>query len=59
MLNGSPEAERELQELRRSYEPYVIGLSKRLVMPAPPWRHVGAVKDNWQTSPRGQIGAHL
>ena len=38
-LNGSLDAQRELVELRRSYEPYVLGLSNRLMVPVPPWRH--------------------
>ena len=40
-LNGSLDAQRELVELRRSYEPYVLGLSSRLMLPVPPWRHAG------------------
>jgi hypothetical protein len=55
----SPEADRRLLELRRSYEPYVNGLARALMMPAPPWWHANPVKDNWQVSPKGVGGAHL
>ena len=33
----SPEADSHLLELRRSYEPYISALARRLMMPAPPW----------------------
>jgi hypothetical protein len=49
----------ELAELRRSYEPYVVALSTRLMMPRPPWRHATAVRHNWRTSPPRDGGAHL
>ena len=49
----------ELAELRRSYEPYVVALSNRLVMSTPPWRHATAVRHNWHTTPRLDGGAHL
>ena len=55
----SPEADRHLLELRRSYEPYLSGLARTLMMPTPPWRHARAVKDNWQSSPKAAGGAHL
>jgi hypothetical protein len=55
----SPEADRRLADLRRSYEPYVIGLARSLMMSAPPWWHREAVRDNWQVSPKGASGAHL
>jgi hypothetical protein len=37
-LNASAEADRELAELRKSYEPYIASLSNRLMMPLPRWR---------------------
>jgi hypothetical protein len=55
----SPEADRRLLTLRRSYEPYVSGLARALMMPTPPWWHRHAVRDNWQVSPRGAGEAHL
>jgi hypothetical protein len=48
----SPEADRRLAELRRSYEPYVLGLSAQLKTAAPAWWHETPTRDNWQTSPR-------
>jgi len=48
----SGDADARLAELRRSYEPFVVGLSRMLMMPAPPWRREGHVRDNWQTSPK-------
>jgi hypothetical protein len=55
----SPEADRRLRELRRSYDPYISGLARWLMMPAPPWLHPEGVKDNWQSSPRSDGSAHL
>jgi hypothetical protein len=55
----SIEADRHLLTLRRSYEPYISALARRLMMPAPSWSHRQGVKDNWQTSPRGAAEAHL
>src|SRR5258708_11487829 len=53
------EAAGHLTELRQSYEPYVVALSNRLMMPMPPWRHVTAPRYNWRTNPRRDGGAHL
>jgi hypothetical protein len=58
-LNRSCKADRELAELRRSYEPYIAGLAKRLMMPIPSWRAVSRQPDNWQTNPAGDGGPHL
>jgi hypothetical protein len=55
----SAPADGRLLELRRSYEPYISGLSRALLMPTPNWFHAKAVKDNWQASPKGAVGAHL
>jgi hypothetical protein len=55
----SPDADRRLLELRRSYEPYVNGLARSLLMPTPLWWRQRPSKDNWQTSPKGAAGAHL
>jgi len=54
----SAEATLRLTELRRSYEPYILGLSHRLLMPAPSWLRRTPIKDNWQTSPKGAADAH-
>lgn len=53
--NGCPiradaEAAARVDELRRMYEPYAFGLSKRLAMPLPAWLGVEGARDNWQKS---------
>jgi hypothetical protein len=58
-LNHSCEAECELTALRKSYEPYVTGLSDYLMMPIPRWRRVSPEPDNWQTEPASDGGPHL
>jgi len=57
--NDSPDADAELERLRRSYEPYVAALSNRFLMPLPPWRHASGVRFNWHTSPKRDGGPHL
>jgi len=57
--NRSPEADAQLAELRRSYEPFVIGLGRWLMMPVPSWSRSGSLRDNWQTSPKHDGGPHL
>ena len=42
----SPEADQQLLNLRRSYEPFVCGLARALMMPTPPWWHRYPVRDN-------------
>jgi len=48
----SPEADARLRELRQSYEPFVAGLGRLLMMPLPRWWRERPARDNWQTSPR-------
>ena len=55
----SADADARLAEMRRSYEPFVIGLSRLLMAPVPPWWRRHPAKDNWQTSPRLDGGPHL
>jgi Ion channel len=54
----SAAASARLRELRRSYEPFVTGISRALMMPLPAWWHEQPGRDNWQTSPR-RDDAHL
>jgi hypothetical protein len=54
----SPETDRRLTDLRRSYEPYVSGLARSLMMPLPSWSHRPHKRDNWQSSPKS-ARAHL
>jgi ion channel len=58
-LNASAEADRELAELRKSYEPYIASLSNRLMMPLPCWRPALQGPDNWQTNPARDGGPHF
>jgi hypothetical protein len=53
------DADRRLLELRRQYEPYLIGLARTLMMTTPPWSHHGAARDNWRASPRTVAAGHL
>jgi hypothetical protein len=53
---GAGGRERKLSHLREMYEPYVNGLSNRLVMPLPPWTVKESV-DNWRTSAWGRISS--
>jgi len=38
----------KLAKLRGGYEPYVIGLSRRLLMPLPDWTAPEGALDSWQ-----------
>lgn len=58
-LDASSAADARLAEIRRSYEPYVGGLSRLLIAPLPRWMHEDPVRDNWETSPKRDGGAHL
>jgi hypothetical protein len=58
-LARSPEADRQLLNLRRSYDPYLNGLARALMMPTAPWWHRHAGRDNWRVSPRRAGEAHL
>ena len=40
----------QLREMRRMYEPYLNGLSQRLLMPLSPWMLAHESFDNWQRS---------
>src|SRR5262245_40362621 len=51
-LERSAAADRQLSEMRRSYEPYILGLAETLLMSAAHWWRPVPRKDNWQTSPK-------
>jgi hypothetical protein len=53
-LQEGAEVDRRLNELRRSYEPYVYALSKRLRLSVPPWISESGRADNWQVSAWGK-----
>jgi hypothetical protein len=53
-LQEGAEANRRLNELRRTYEPYVHAMSKRLRLSLPPWISESGRADNWQVSAWGR-----
>ncbi len=53
-LREGPDVDKRLEELRRSYEPYVYALSQRLFLPLPPWISEASKADNWQISAWGK-----
>ncbi len=54
-LREGPDADRELSELRRIYEPYVYSLSRYFCVELPPWMPAGRSPDNWQVSVWGSV----
>jgi hypothetical protein len=50
-VSDKPETWERLADLRIVYEPYLHGLSRRLLMQLPPWIHSERHKDNWQGGP--------
>jgi hypothetical protein len=49
-LQPEPASERRFHELRDMYEPHVFALSRRLLMPLPPWVPAAAVHENWNAT---------
>ncbi len=49
-LLDTPEADRDLTELRGLYEPYVNALGDFFLFTLPPWQGDPLSQDNWQTS---------
>jgi len=49
--------DRKLRELREMYEPYLNGLSKRLLMPIPSWGVGAKFVENWKRSAWGKISS--
>lgn len=49
-LREGADADEQLAQLRRMYEPYVASLAEHLAMPLSPWIHERDAVDNWQTS---------
>jgi hypothetical protein len=50
--------DRKLIELREMYEPYLVGLSKRLMMPLPSWGVGSTFVENWKRSAWGRISSN-
>ncbi len=47
----------KLNELRKMYEPYLNGLSRRLLMPLPSWGVGASYVENWKRSAWGKISS--
>jgi hypothetical protein len=60
-LSGPTGAEDALRKLRSTYEPFLEGLARRLLLTVPPLISEGDAPDNWQRSawmkPAPGIGA--
>jgi hypothetical protein len=52
-LHAGAGADEKLAELQRMYEPYVVALSRHLLMPLPSWRAGAALHENWRTTAWG------
>lgn len=50
-FDEASQVERRLSELRAMYEPFAVGLSRRLLFNLPPLLATTEPVDNWQTSP--------
>jgi hypothetical protein len=53
--NCSEAGDAKLNELRKMYEPYLNGLSLRLLMPIPSWGAGAQFEENWKRSAWGRI----
>jgi len=49
-LQSGDAADTELADIRATYEPFVIALSRRFLFPLPPWVADPSAVDNWVTS---------
>ncbi len=58
-LRDGNEANAQLTDLRRMYEPYVFALANHLSLPLPPWIPATKGKDNWQTTAWAQTAGLL
>jgi len=47
-LRAGAEVDAKLAELRRQYEPYVVAIANRFLMPLPPWLPAANAHDAWQ-----------
>jgi hypothetical protein len=53
----SESCDAKLKELRKMYEPYLNGLSRRLLMPLPSWGVGAHFVENWKRSAWGKISS--
>ena len=54
-----PDAEQRLAAFRNTYEPFLNGLARYLVLSLPDWLPSPSQLDNWQNSPRGKTARQL
>jgi hypothetical protein len=57
--DGTPESERRLHELRESYEPYAIAISRQLRLPLPDWLPSEDVREYWRLESTGEHSDEL
>ena len=55
--NCNESGDMKLKELRKMYEPYLNGLSLRLLMPLPSWGVGASFVENWKRSAWGRISS--
>lgn len=55
--NCTESADIKLKELRKMYEPYLNGMSSRLLMPLPSWGVGAQFVENWKRSAWGRISS--
>jgi hypothetical protein len=53
------DAAHRLTQYRKLYESYVTGLSDAFSMDLPSWMREGAMRDNWEATPKADREAHL
>lgn len=53
------DAEQKLAAFRNTYEPFLNGLARYLVLSLPDWLPAGSGLDNWQNNPRGKSAKQL
>jgi hypothetical protein len=56
---GRADAGARLLSYRKMYEPYIAGLSAALAMDLPGWTRDGTRRDNWESTPKAEVEAHL
>jgi len=54
-LRAGDGEDRQLNDLRAMYEPYVNALAEFLAIKLPPWIHSQKIVDSWSTSAWGRI----
>jgi Ion channel len=58
-LRAGEDADRKLEHLRATYEPFVCALAEQLLLPLPPWLPVPGAHDDWETSAWDRVDGAL